>query len=171
MLNYKEILYSCSLGAFRPHKTVKSNKNGFIWCCIIYIPHQMLTVLKYIALIGTFFIYTTSGVFSKLASQREFLSPGYIAFLACTVGVLGIYAVLWQQIIKRMDVSLAYMFKGTGVVFGPMLAHFVFGEAITTTNMVGAAIIICGITLYARPRCSTRSHSLTCLSQRWPRCS
>ena len=33
--------------------------------------------------------YTTSGVFSKLASQREFLSPGYIAFLACTVGVLG----------------------------------------------------------------------------------
>ena len=99
----------------------------------------MRSALKYIALIGTFFIYTTSGVFSKLASQREFLSPGYIAFLACTVGVLGIYAVLWQQIIKRMDVSLAYMFKGTGVVFELMLAHFVFGEAITifsvqTTN-------------------------------------
>ena len=48
----------------------------------------MLSILKYIALIGTFFIYTTSGVFSKLASQREFLSQGYIAFLACTVGVL-----------------------------------------------------------------------------------
>ena len=107
-----------------------------------YIPHQMLTVLKYIALVGTFFIYTTSGVFSKLASQREFLSLGYIAFLGCTVGVLGIYAVLWQQIIKRMDVSLAYMFKGTGVVFGLLLAHFVFGEAITTTNMVGAATLL-----------------------------
>ena len=118
---------------------------------IIYIPHQMLSILKYIALVGTFFIYTTSGVFSKLASQRVFLSPGNIAFLACTVGVLSIYAVLWQQIIKRMDVSLAYMFKGTGVVFALLLAHYVFGEAITTTNMVGAAIIICGITLYARP--------------------
>ena len=105
-----------------------------------YIPHQMLTVLKYIALVGTFFFYTTSGVISTLASQRELLSPGYIAFFACTVGVLGIYAVLWQQIIKRMDVSLAYMFKGTGVVFGLMLAHYVFGEAIITTNMVGAAI-------------------------------
>ena len=68
----------------------------------------MLTVIKYIALVGTFFIYTSSGVFSKLASQREFLSLGYIAFLACMVGVLGIYAVLWQQIIKRMDVSPAY---------------------------------------------------------------
>jgi multidrug transporter EmrE-like cation transporter len=102
----------------------------------------MLNVLKYIALIGTFFIYTSSGVFSKLASQREFLSPGYIAFLGCTVGVLGIYAVLWQQIIKRMDVSLAYMFKGTGVVFGLMLAHYVFGEAITTTNIVGAVTLL-----------------------------
>lgn len=49
----------------------------------------MRSALIYIALIGTFFIYTTSGVFSKLASQRKFLSPGYIAFLACTVGVLG----------------------------------------------------------------------------------
>lgn len=39
-----------------------------------YIPHQMLTVLKYIALIGTFFIYTTSGVFSKLASRQSHLS-------------------------------------------------------------------------------------------------
>ena len=46
--------------------------------------------------------------------------------------------------------SLAYMFKGTGVVFGLLFAHYVFGETITTTNMVGAAIIICGITLYAR---------------------
>ena len=111
----------------------------------------MISLLKYIALIGTFFIYTSSGVFSKLASQREFLSLGYIAFLGCTVGVLGIYAILWQQIIKRMDVSQAYMFKGTGVIFGLMLAHFVFGEAITPTNIVGAVIIICGITLYARP--------------------
>lgn len=68
-------------------------------------------------------------------------------FWGCTVGVLGIYAVLWQQIIKRMDVSQAYMFKGTGVVFGLLLAHFVFGEAIATTNMVGAAIIICGLTV------------------------
>ena len=37
-----------------------------------YIPHQMLTTLKYIALVGTFFIYTTSRVFSKLASGRVF---------------------------------------------------------------------------------------------------
>ena len=129
--------YSPSAKAFTALSSLFMNILGFFFGKF-YIPHQMLTVLKYIALIGTFFIYTSSGVFSKLASQREFLSPGYIVFLGCTVGVLGIYAVLWQQIIKRMDVSLAYMFKGTGVVFGLLLAHYVFGEAITTTNIVGA---------------------------------
>ena len=95
----------------------------------------MISFLKYLALISTFFIYTSSGVFSKLASQRDFLTLEYIAFLGCTVGVLGVYAILWQQIIKRMDISLAYMFKGTGVIFGLALAHFVFGETITTTNI------------------------------------
>lgn len=110
----------------------------------------MLTVIKYIALIGTFFIYTTSGVFSKLASQQDFASLLYLAFLCGSVAVLGIYAVLWQQIIKRMPVSDAYLFKGTGVIFGLALAHFVFGEAITVYNCIGAAVIICGITLNAR---------------------
>ena len=110
----------------------------------------MLSILKYIALVGTFFIYTTSGVFSKLASQQDFASLLYIAFLCGSVAVLGIYAVLWQQIIKRMPVGDAYLFKGTGVIFGLSLAHFVFGEAITVYNCIGAAVIICGITLNAR---------------------
>ena len=110
----------------------------------------MRSALKYIALIGTFFIYTTSGVFSKLASQQGFLSLPYVAAVCGAVAVLGIYAVLWQQIIKRMPVSDAYLFKGTAVVFGLALAHFVFGETITICNCIGAAIIICGITLNAR---------------------
>ena len=110
----------------------------------------MLTVIKYIALVGTFFIYTTSGVFSKLASQREFLSPGYIVFLGCTVGVLGIYAVLWQQIIKRMHISKAYMFKGLTVIFGLLFANLIFGEIITLKNAIGTVFIISGITLFAR---------------------
>lgn len=110
----------------------------------------MQSFLKHFALIGAFLVYTSSGVFSKLASLQIFLSPLYLVFLVCTIGVLGIYALLWQQIIKRMPVSDAYLFKGTAVVFGLSLAHFVFGEAITTYNCIGAAVIICGITLNTR---------------------
>ena len=110
----------------------------------------MRSALIYIVLVGAIFIYTTSGVFSKLASQQDFASLLYLAFLCGSVAVLGIYAVLWQQIIKRMPVGDAYLFKGTGVIFGLALAHFLFGEAITLYNIVGAGIIIAGITLNAR---------------------
>lgn len=110
----------------------------------------MRSAFIYIVLVGAIFIYTSSGVFSKLASQQDFASLLYLAFLCGSVAVLGIYAVLWQQIIKRMPVGDAYLFKGTGVIFGLALAHFVFGEAITLYNIVGAGIIIAGITLNAR---------------------
>lgn len=109
----------------------------------------MRIALKYIALIGTFYIYTFSGVFSKLASRQDFLSLQYLFYLSCTIGVLGIYAILWQQIIKRMHIGKAYMFKGLTAIFGLLLAHFIFGEAITLKNAVGAAIIVSGITLFA----------------------
>ena len=110
----------------------------------------MRSALIYIVLIGAIFIYTLSGGLLKLASQQDFASLLYLAFLSGSVAVLGIYAVLWQQIIKRMPVSDAYLFKGTAVIFGLTLAYFVFGETITIYNCIGAVIIISGITLNAR---------------------
>ena len=110
----------------------------------------MLASLKDIALIGTFFIYTSSGVFSKLASQQDFLSIEYFAYLCCTIGVLGIYAILWQQIIKRMHISKAYMFKGLTAIFGLLFANLIFGEIISLKNAIGTVFIISGITLFAR---------------------
>lgn len=59
------------------------------------------------------------------------------------------YAVLWQQIIKRMSISNAYMFKGTGLIWTMLFCYFLFNEPITVKNGIGALIIISGITLYA----------------------
>lgn len=65
------------------------------------------------------------------------------------ISVMGLYAVLWQQVLKRIELSLAYMFKGTSIVFVMMLAHVLFDEQITWNNIAGAIIIISGIVLYA----------------------
>lgn len=78
-----------------------------------------------------------------------FLSWQYVLFVVSAVGVLGIYAIIWQQLIQRMAISLAYMFKGLGVVFALLICHYVFGEIITIKNIIGALIIIVGITLFA----------------------
>ena len=106
--------------------------------------------LKYLGLFGIFFIYSLCGLFSKSASRCEFLSLPYLAFISGCVFVLGIYAILWQQVIKRMPVSDAYMLGGITSFFGLAIAHFIFDEPITANNIIGTTIILSGIALYAR---------------------
>ena len=77
------------------------------------------------------------------------MSWNYTVGLIGAIGVMGLYAVLWQQILKRIDLSLAYMFKGTSIVFVMLLAYVLFGEQITWNNIVGAIIIVGGIVLFA----------------------
>ena len=104
----------------------------------------------YLALIGVNFVYACTGIFTKMASRQEFFSWPYIWWMAGAVGVIGVYALLWQQVLKRIELSLAYMFKGTGMIFGLLIAWSILGEKITLNNMIGAAIIIVGIALFAK---------------------
>lgn len=108
------------------------------------------TLLKYIILFGTFLIGSFSGIFSKYASFYPFLSIKYLLFLSATVFVLFVYAILWQQIIKRMPVSEAYMMRGMTGFIGLALAYLIFSEPITTFNIIGTTITIAGILLYAK---------------------
>ena len=106
--------------------------------------------IQYIFLVIINLLYACVSIFTKLASQQEFMSWNYMLCLIGAVGVMGLYAVLWQQILKRIELSLAYMFKGTTIIFTMLFAHWLFGEQITWNNIVGAAIIIIGIVLFAR---------------------
>ena len=103
-------------------------------------------------LIGVNLIYACTTIFTKMASREEMLSWPYLLWIAGAVGVMGLYAILWQQVIKRMEISTAYMFKGTSLIFGLMFACLLFGEQITLNNIIGAAIIISGIALYAKAK-------------------
>lgn len=106
--------------------------------------------VKYLALIGVNFVYACTGIFTKMASRQEMLSWPYLLWLTGTIGVMGLYALLWQQVLKRTELSLAYMFKGTSMIFGLLIAWSILGEQITLNNMIGAAIIIVGIALFAK---------------------
>lgn len=104
----------------------------------------------WLALVGVNLIYACTSLFTKTASGHPFLSLSYLLLMAGAVAVLGVYAVLWQQILKRMPVSDAYMFKGTSLIFILVLSWLIFGEAITVTNIIGATLIIGGIALNAK---------------------
>lgn len=104
----------------------------------------------YLALIGVNLVYACTSIFTKMASRQEILSWPYLLWIAGAVGVMGLYALLWQQVIARMPLSTAYMFKGTSLIFVLLISALLFGETITTNNLIGSAIIITGIVLYAK---------------------
>jgi drug/metabolite transporter (DMT)-like permease len=104
----------------------------------------------FFGLVGVNLVYACTSIFTKMASRQEILSWPYLLWIAGAVGVMGLYALLWQQVIARMPLSTAYMFKGTSLVFVLLISALLFGEAITTNNLIGSAIIITGIVLYAK---------------------
>ena len=105
---------------------------------------------RYLSLVGVNLIYACTSICTKMASRQEMLSWPYLFWIAGAVGVMGIYALLWQQVIAKMPLSTAYMFKGTSLIFVLLFSVLLFGEAITLNNVIGAVIIIIGIILFAK---------------------
>ena len=106
--------------------------------------------LIWLALVGINLIYACTYICMKMASPHEFLSTPYLLWLFGAVGVMGIYAVLWQQVLAWVPLSTAYMFKGTSLVFVLLLSALLFQEGITLQNVLGSVIIVAGIILYAK---------------------
>ena len=101
-------------------------------------------------LVGVNLVYACTSIFTKMASRQEMLSWPYLLWIAGAIGVMGVYAILWQQVIKRMPLSTAYMFKGTSLIFILLISGLMLGEAITINNVIGSVIIILGIALFAK---------------------
>ena len=110
----------------------------------------MLKYKTYFALIGVNLIYSCTSICTKMASRQEIFSCPYLLWIAGAVGVMGLYALLWQQVIARMPLSTAYMFKGTSLIFVLLISALLFGEAITLNNVIGSVIIVFGIVLFAK---------------------
>ena len=106
-----------------------------------------LSAVNFLLLCVAVAIYSLSGFFSKAASYYGFLSLKYTFCLIAVVGVLGLYAVLWQMILKRVPLSVAYPFRSLGVVYGLAIAGFVFHEEVTVQNLLGGCIVLVGLLL------------------------
>lgn len=109
------------------------------------VKKSTLSSVNYLLLCLAVAIYSLSGLFSKAASFYDFLSPKYTLSLVAVVGVLGIYAVLWQIALKRVPLSQAYPFRSLGVVYGLAIAYFAFHEDVTWQNLIGAIIVLSGL--------------------------
>ena len=95
-------------------------------------------------------IYACVGICTKMAALQPTGSWPYLLWFGGAVAIIALYALLWQQVLRRIELSTAYMFKGTTLIFTMLIAALLFGEHITTANIIGSLIIVTGIVLLAR---------------------
>lgn len=105
---------------------------------------KKVTVKDIICLQMVIVIFTVSSVIAKFASGQEFLSVEFIVFYGLEIVVLGIYAILWQQAIKKIDLSIAYANKAMGVLWSMIWAVIIFHNQITLQNVIGVLLVIAG---------------------------
>lgn len=96
------------------------------------------------ALQAVVMIYTLSSVAAKFASGQEPMSFGFLLFYGIEICILGIYAILWQQIIKRCDLSVAYANRSMAILWSLIWTIVFFHETLTMKNILGVLIVFAG---------------------------
>lgn len=87
-----------------------------------------------------------SGVCSKMAALSDNVFKLLFWYGLVLVIMFG-YAIIWQQILKRMPLTVAYANKPVGLIWGMVWGTLIFKERITWNMILGAGIIFVGIFL------------------------
>ena len=78
--------------------------------------------------------------------MRLALEPHIVAGIAC----YAVSVVVWILALSRVPVSIAYPMLSIGYVVNAIAAHYLFGEAVTATRLVGIGVIVLGVFIVAR---------------------
>lgn len=91
--------------------------------------------------------YSFGAICSKMAANHNFLSWGFCIFYGLVLFDLAVYAVLWQQILKKFPLTIAFANKAVTIVWGILWGFLFFKEKISVKQVIGAIIIMVGICL------------------------
>lgn len=90
-------------------------------------------------------VYSLSGVCSKMAAKEEFLSLSFCFFYGLILLNLFAYAIVWQQLLKHLNLTTAFCNKAVNIIWGLLWGLIIFHEAITWNMILGAVIVIAGV--------------------------
>ena len=106
--------------------------------------HKGVTLKNIILLQAIIIIYTVSSVMAKFASANKETPIKFFLFLGLEFAILAVYAVLWQQMIKRFDLSVAYANRSMAILWSMIWAVIFFHDKITLRNVLGVLLVLLG---------------------------
>jgi len=102
---------------------------------------------KYVLLLGINLFYSLITIVSKKTSYYQTGSLRFFLGYGLVLAMLFVYAILWQQVLKKVALSTAFMFKASSIIFIMLISFIVFRESISLINVIGCVIISIGVLL------------------------
>ncbi|WP_408070082.1 transporter [Butyrivibrio sp. JL13D10] len=112
---------------------------------------KKISPLSILALQGAVLIYSLTTVISKFVSNYKFLSKEFLLLYFLDFAVLGIYAVIWQQLLKRFELSIAYANKAMTLLWSLLWSVTLFHEGVTMPKVIGVLLVIAGTIILNSP--------------------
>lgn len=99
----------------------------------------------YLLLHALLVFYSVGAIFSKMAAGQPLFSFRFILYYGIVLCNLACYAMFWQQILKRIPLTVAFANKAVTIVWGLIWGFLFFQEAITIGKVLGSLLIIAGV--------------------------
>lgn len=110
--------------------------------------------MNFLILQALVMLYSVVSVMSKISSgvavDKGLFSLRFFCCIMIMFGILGIYAIFWQMVIKNVDISVAYLNKSTGVFWSLLWSFLIFKENVSIFQIIGLVIIIIGVRVIYR---------------------
>lgn len=107
------------------------------------------TAWDYIKLHLNILLFSFTSIFSKAASvqlnEHGLTSVWLYVFVFLMLLNCGIYALAWQQVIKKFELSVAYANKSVYLIWGQLWAVVIFGEHLSLKNILGLVLVLAGV--------------------------
>lgn len=102
------------------------------------------------------FLYAAVGIFQKLSAQclancqtdyslsnRSFFLA--LVYFAITAAIIAVYALLWQVVLKKTPLNIAYANKGICTIWTALFGFLLFQERLTPGKAIGLLIVLIGV--------------------------
>ncbi len=103
------------------------------------------TLFYFILMHAGFILFAFYSVVGKLAAHEKFLSSKFICLYAVVFFILFVYAILWQQVLKVIPLSIAAPNKSIVILWGIIYGRLFFGEQIKWNMIAGALVVLTGL--------------------------
>lgn len=102
-------------------------------------------IIDIIVLETSFLILSLSSAFAKAAATCQLYNFEFARYVALSIGLLAVYALLWQQILKRFTLTVAFSNRVIYYFWILLWSVLFFKETVTAFNILGLALICFGI--------------------------